>query len=318
MSFRATLTVLTLFFASLTLIGTMPVVRVPEAQANPVDYTLWGHTFFGWGFTQAEITFPGPTLEAVAGETVQMTLFSADAPTGHTFGVDYNGNGFLDGTEEETGFFSSKTTGFMASITANSTHPGTYTYWCGVHLGNMRGTFIIHPAVTHDVAVAGVSASRSFAYEGVSSPSVSVDVTVVNQGTVSETTTVTARAGVNLIGSTAVTVAAGTSTIVSFNWDAYLLARGTYTLSAEASQVTGETDLADNTFPSGPSFTVRLAGDVNGDCAVNFVDLGRVGSSFLRSTGQPGYDLEADINLDGVINFLDLGIVGSNFLKSCG
>lgn len=317
MSFRGTLAVLSLLLASVTIFATVPVSRVPEAQANPVQYTLWGHTFSGWGFSQVEITSPGPTLQAVQGETVQLTLFSADAPVGHTFGVDYNGNGFLDATEEETPFFNSKTVGFMSSITANSTHPGTYTYWCGIHLGNMKGTFIVNPtAATHDVAVTGVLASRSFAYAGVSSQPVKVDVTVANQGSVSETSTVTARAGASIIGTLPVTVAAGGSTTVTFNWDAHLFARGTYPLSAEVSQVAGETDLLDNSL-TGATFTVRFAGDVNNDCTVNVSDLARVGASFLKSTGQPGFDTEADLNNDGVVNVLDLVVVGANFLKTC-
>lgn len=317
MSYRATLTILPLILASLTILPTVPIARVPDAQANPVQYTLWGHTFFGWGSTQAEITVPGPTLEAGQGEMVDLTLFSADAPIGHTFGVDYNGNGFLDVTEEETGFFNSKTAGFMASITANSTHPGTYTYWCGIHLGNMKGTFIVNPtAAIHDVAVTGVSASRSFAYAGVSSQPVKVDVTVANQGSTSETSTVTARAGASIIGTLPVTVAAGGSTMVTFNWDAHLFTQGTYPLSAEVSQVSGETDLLDNSL-TGATFTVRFAGDVNNDCTVNVSDLARVGASFLKSTGQPGFDSEADLNNDGTVNVLDLVVVGANFLKSC-
>lgn len=62
---------------------------------------------------------------------------------------------------------------------------------------------------------------------------------------------------------------------------------------------------------------VLFRGDVNNDGTVNVSDLARVGASFLKSTGQPGFDAEADINKDGTVNVLDLVVVGAEFLKSC-
>lgn len=62
---------------------------------------------------------------------------------------------------------------------------------------------------------------------------------------------------------------------------------------------------------------VLFRGDVNNDGTVNVSDLARVGASFLKSTGQPGFDPEADINKDGTVNVLDLVVVGAEFLKSC-
>jgi hypothetical protein len=79
----------------------------------------------------------------------------------------------------------------------------------------------------------------------------------------------------------------------------------------------GETNLSNNLVTGSNVYTVKLAGDVNGDCAVNFLDLGRIGSAFLTTIGHTGYDPQADLNNDGAINFIDLGVVGSNFLKKC-
>ena len=169
----------------------------------------------------------------------------------------------------------------------------------------------------HDVAVTGVAPSRGFAYTGIIAQPIKVNVIAANRGRTTETFTVTARANSTTIGTQAVTVPAGASTVVTFNWNTTSVARGRYILSAEASSVTEEANLANNDLTSGMTFTVRLAGDVNNDCALNFLDLGRIGSSFLKSSGQAGFDAESDINNDGAINFIDLGIVGSNFLKQC-
>lgn len=316
MTFRLTLTLLSLLLSSLTLFATEPVLRLPEVQADPVQYTLWGHTFLGWGVNQMDLDGPpGPTLEALAGETVQLSLYSADAPTGHTFGVDWNGNGFLDGTEEESPFFSSNTMAFTWSFTANSTHPGTYTYWCGFHLGNMDGTFIVNP--THDVSVIGMAASRNFAYSGVPSNPITVSVTVANQGQASETFSVTARASTFTIGTQTVSnLATGTSTTVTFSWAANLLPRGTYTLSADVPQLSGETDLADNTLTAGV-FTVRLGGDINNDCTVNILDLVTAGTAFGSTPTSGNWNPATDLNNDNTVNILDLVLVGTNFAQSC-
>jgi hypothetical protein len=58
-----------------------------------------------------------------------------------------------------------------------------------------------------------------------------------------------------------------------------------------------------------------LAGDVNGDCIVNVLDLAMVGRCFGR---QPTNScMIADLNKDSKINILDLATVGRNFGKTC-
>jgi serine protease len=97
----------------------------------------------------------------------------------------------------------------------------------------------------HDVAVIALNAPLD-AYVG---DLVSISVTVANQGTEPETTTVTltdTTAG-SLIDSQNVTLDPGDSTVVPFNWDTTGASITAHTLLAQAGSVAGETDTADNT-----------------------------------------------------------------------
>jgi hypothetical protein len=96
----------------------------------------------------------------------------------------------------------------------------------------------------HDVAVTALNAP-SDATEG---DLVEVSITVQNQGSFAETTTVTltdTTAG-SLIDSQVKSLAAGASTTVSFDWNTSGVSLGAHLLQAQASIVAGETDTADN------------------------------------------------------------------------
>lgn len=54
--------------------------------------------------------------------------------------------------------------------------------------------------------------------------------------------------------------------------------------------------------------------DVNGDGAVNGVDLGTLALAFTKRKGEPGCKSAADFNADGFINGIDLGGLAANFL----
>jgi subtilisin family serine protease len=98
------------------------------------------------------------------------------------------------------------------------------------------------PPSTHDVAVTSVSAPGSVTQGSTAS----VGVTVANQGTVSETFTVSLGDGASTIGSSSASLGAGTSTTVSFSWNTAGVVTGVHTLMATAGPVSGETDTADN------------------------------------------------------------------------
>jgi hypothetical protein len=111
------------------------------------------------------------------------------------------------------------------------------------------GTFSNEAPAVHDVAVIGVTPSTSNGYIG---DVLSIDVGVKNLGTVAETFDVTANYDGSSIGTkTSGSLGADTTKHLTFNWDTAAVAPGTYTISATAATVPGETSTEDNFYSDG-------------------------------------------------------------------
>ncbi len=201
--------------------------------------------------------------------------------------------------------------GFFAATTG-------WDYPTGLGSPNANSTVssLVAIFIGGDVAVTGITSSRSFAYSGVASNPVQVNVTASNLGTGSQTFFVSAKANTTLIGNQTVTIAPGGSTVVTFPWNAAALLRGNYIITAQATRVLGETNISNNALTGG-IFTVRLGGDVNGDCTVNIFDIVLVAQVFGKTSGVAGFNPYADLNNDGVINIFDIVLVAENFGHSC-
>ena len=207
------------------------------------EFTLYGDTATGWGFTSGGESIPGPTMTVDKDDVVTMNLYSEDGLP-HRFHIDYDGDGVVDSGEPVSPFF---TTFVQYTFTASTA--GTFNYRCTVHPGTMYGSWVTNPPPSvHDVAVTSVAVDKTTVDRG---ETVMITVQVENQGTVTETTTVTAFAGASDVGSQSVTLGAGELQTQTFSWDTTSHSPGTYLVHAEASTVPGETDTADNTKDDG-------------------------------------------------------------------
>ncbi len=303
--------VIALLLTGLVLVTWKDVVPV---EANPVSYTLWGRSSQGWGFTSGTITTPGPLLTAMVGETVVMSLHGADNPP-HTFWIDYDGDGATDVGEPLSPIFSGSS-GITYSFVTTSVG-GTYTYLCSVHPNSMFGSFTVTALQVHDVAVQGLVASRNFAYAGVPSNPIRLNVTAANLGSVVETFTVSLSANTTIVGTQTITLGPAAGFIVQFSWSAENFLRGNYVLSAKASQVSGETNVSNNVFTDGIC-TVRFNGDLDGNCTVNILDMAALAIAFDSTPGSATWNPGADLNNDGQVTILDVAAAAANFDKSCG
>ena len=217
-----------------------------SARGASKSFTLYGDAVTGWGFTSGGESMPGPTMTVDQGDSVTMTLY-ADDSLPHGFHIDYDGDGVVDTGEPYSGIFSSPTTPLTYTFTASVS--GTFLYRCTVHPAMMFGTWKTNaPAPVHDVAVTSVTATPLTVTAG---DPVTVTVVVENQGTVQETTSVSATAGSISVGSNPITLDAGATDAVVLTWDTTGVAPGDYVITGAASPVTGETDLSDNEMTDG-------------------------------------------------------------------
>jgi len=110
------------------------------------------------------------------------------------------------------------------------------------------GAASIIPEV-HDIAVKSVTASPiEVAVGGI----VSIDVTVENQGNMPETFDLSVRRNTIVIETRkTIALSVGESKTVPFSWNTTGITLGAYTMAANASIVSGETDTADNTKTDG-------------------------------------------------------------------
>ena len=181
------------------------------------------------------------------------------------------------------------------------------------------------PSGTHDVAVTGVKTAKDGCIPTATvceNYTVKINVTVTNQGTFTETFNVTDYASDLLnsyvIGKTPTTLAAGETKVLTFTWSTVGFAKGTYTISAQADQVIGETDTSDNSYTGG-TVKIVIQGDVNGDGIVDIFDIARIAIVFgvqVIGIPPPNWDPNADINGDYVIDIFDIVIVALHFGES--
>ena len=196
-------------------------------------------------------------------------------------------------------YFGPAATGRGAVIADGVVYAGT-GYGCVYAFGSVR-----------DVAITNVTPSKTVVGQGYS---MSINVTVANQGDYPETFNVTVYANTTEIGRQEITLASSTSTTLTFTWNTTGFAKGNYSVWAYAWPVLGEKDKTDNTYTDG-WVVVTILGDINGDLKVDVKDLVLVIKYFGSYPGHPikPWNPNADVNSDNKVDIKDLVLVIKHF-----
>jgi len=204
---------------------------------------------------------------------------------------------------------------------AISTAGGTvYVTWQDSTQGN--DDILLRASISvPDVSLTYMAPSRNLAYSGVLANPIIVNVTAGNPGTVTASFVISVKANGTFIAAnkTVTNLPPGGSQLVQFSWNTLSLARGNYTLTCYASQVTppGETNLSNNVKTWSGTVNVKFKGDLNADCKVDISDLVLTAAAVGKTPSGPGFDQRTDLNNDGIVDITDVVLVATSFGQTC-
>jgi hypothetical protein len=202
---------------------------------------------------------------------------------------------------------------------------------------NLMGPWQL-PTVTHDLTATTIVVKGEIPYgydnhvyktcPGQAVHNLTVQVTIVNQGSVAQGCTVDLRNGTNpaiLATANITNLAAGASQTITLNMSTLGLTANTwYTLlpNITVTCAAGDNDTCDNIQTAYGTFYVRLWGDVNNNGKAGPTDFGDVGKMYLiYSGGIPAPylpDLMGDLNANCKVGPTDFGDVGKMYLIYSG
>lgn len=156
--------------------------------------------------------------------------------------------------------------------------------------------------VIHDIAVINIECLD----EIYNNWTVSVKVTIENEGTLSETFSVTVYANSSIIETKQVTDLGPYETkILTFTWDTTgLTLLSNYSLEANATIVEDEIDTTDNSLTYEPIF-VKMLGDIVFNRKIDLYDAVNLLSRYGVKEGEPNWDVMVDLVPDGKIDLYD-------------
>ena len=187
------------------------------------------------------------------------------------------------------------------------------------HLGVDKYPLMEPWIIVHDISITSVTyvtpynAPHVYAWPDWA---VTVTVTIKNKGDSVETFTVTAYANTTIIRTQPVTLPVTSSTPIISTWEMdENIAKGYYTISANATTVPDETYTTDNIYVDG-GLLVAGIGDANADKGVDIIDLTIVALALWSEPGDENWDPRADMSCDGLIDIVDLTLVSTHLWET--
>ena len=199
---------------------------------------------------------------------------------------------------------------YNVTLTVTDNHGLTKTAWKLITVY----TFLY----VHDVVIISVSSFTNDTYIG---RIFNITVVAKNNGTAVESFTVTAYYNATppypsypcsngSMGTEPVTdLLPGKQITLTFSWNTTGLIPVNYTISARASQIPGETNIA-NLSLTGGLVRLKIPGDVIGDDFVGGIDISIIGESLFTRPGEPNWNPQADLMYNGFIGGIDISICG--------
>jgi plastocyanin len=123
----------------------VPAPSLAPAVAPRTNFTLYGHSIDGWGFSNATTSKPGPTLTVYLGDSVEMTLIAKDLGTRHNWFIDYDNSTQQGAGEPASPNFNGPGDPKVGLFEFVADRPGNWTYRCDFHPRDMWGILRVMP-----------------------------------------------------------------------------------------------------------------------------------------------------------------------------
>src|SRR5438094_16931 len=113
----------------------------PRTGISPINFTFYGNSVRGWGFSNATITEPGPNITVYFGDVLNLTLIAHDSAP-HNWFIDYNNDVIVSPGEPASPDFNSPV-GTIVVWPFIADQTGNWTYRCHIHPTSMTGSVSI-------------------------------------------------------------------------------------------------------------------------------------------------------------------------------
>jgi outer membrane protein assembly factor BamB len=194
---------------------------------------------------------------------------------------------------------------------ANGDGIGDTAYTIAVN--NVDNYPLVKPFNEHDIGITNIFVQKTIIGQGYNA---SATLRILNYGMCDETFTVTTNANTTVIFSKIPpTLTSKSHTTITFNWSTAALAKGNYTISANLTMVSIDTDLSDNSLVDGVVY-VGVPGDVDGNHKVNVIDILMVAKAFGTNSQSSNWTPNVDVDCNGKVDVIDILITAKNFGKT--
>lgn len=249
------------------------------------------------------------------GEILNVTVMVLNNGTtrDETFDVDLYFDVNLVSTETVTGLPPKTEQAVMFYWNTSGVLPGNYTIIANATIvpGDSRvennrfenGLITLTIESIRDVAILGMVPFKTVVFKGYC---FSVNVTLKNEGSFSETVNVTVYGNDVVISTIPVYMDKGIITNVTFAWNVTeAVEYEDYILNATADQLFDENDTSDNSFVY-EGLKVVHPGDFDADMDVDIFDVVLLALAYGSEKGDPAYNPNLDVNCDGKIDIFDV------------
>jgi len=161
----------------------------------------------------------------------------------------------------------------------------------------------------YGISITDIVTSKTIVGQGYTA---TINITATNQELTPATLSVTIYVDTTTVHTQTITLAGRASAVITFAWNTTTFEKGTYTVSALAIPLPGETYTIDNTHTDG-TVKVTIPCDANGDGIVDIRDLFSLGKAYASTPYTDNWNSNCDFNENKNVDNPDLADLSNHY-----